>query len=45
VILQMCGPTWNTPLIDLYESLGAVAHDDWTVYRVIDESLVALAES
>ena len=36
---------WNQPSIDFYKSLGAVAQDEWTVYRVIDEPLVALAGS
>jgi hypothetical protein len=25
---------WNTPAIDFYQSLGAVALDDWTIFRV-----------
>jgi len=25
---------WNTPAVDLYKSLGAVAMDEWTVYRL-----------
>jgi GNAT superfamily N-acetyltransferase len=25
---------WNTPAIDFYKSLGAVAMDEWTVYRM-----------
>jgi GNAT superfamily N-acetyltransferase len=34
---------WNTPAIDFYKSLGAVAMDDWTVYRVSDAALKQLA--
>jgi GNAT superfamily N-acetyltransferase len=34
---------WNTPSIDFYTSLGAVAQDDWTTYRVMDASMHALA--
>ena len=30
---------WNTLAIDFYKSLGAVAMDDWTVYR-LDESKI-----
>jgi GNAT superfamily N-acetyltransferase len=25
---------WNTPAIDFYKSLGAVAMDGWTVFRI-----------
>lgn len=35
---------WNQPSIDFYCSLGAVALDDWTVYRVSGETLKQLAE-
>ena len=34
---------WNTPSIDFYKSLGAVAMDDWTVYRVSEDALSQLA--
>ena len=34
---------WNTPAIDFYKSLGAVALDDWTIFRVAGESLAKLA--
>jgi GNAT superfamily N-acetyltransferase len=30
---------WNRPAIDFYTSLGAVAMDEWTTYRVTDEAL------
>lgn len=33
---------WNTPSIDFYKSLGAVAMDDWTVFRLTGEALQAL---
>ncbi len=36
---------WNTPSIDFYKSLGAQAQDDWTTYRVMDDSMRALASS
>jgi GNAT superfamily N-acetyltransferase len=33
---------WNTPSIRFYESLGAVAMNEWTVYRLTGESLAKL---
>ncbi|MBT2439640.1 GNAT family N-acetyltransferase [Streptomyces sp. ISL-36] len=30
---------WNTPSIDFYKSLGAVAMDEWTVNRLTDDAL------
>jgi GNAT superfamily N-acetyltransferase len=35
---------WNEPAIAFYESVGAKAMDQWTVYRVAGEGLAALAE-
>jgi GNAT superfamily N-acetyltransferase len=35
---------WNTPSIAFYKSLGAVAVDDWTVFRLTGEALKKLAE-
>ncbi len=34
---------WNEPSIRFYESLGATAMNDWTVYRLTDEALKELA--
>lgn len=34
---------WNQPAIDFYRSLGAVGMDEWTIQRVSDEALHALA--
>lgn len=34
---------WNEPSIRFYESLGAVAMDDWTVHRVSGRALERLA--
>ncbi|MGM0411049.1 MAG: N-acetyltransferase family protein [Bacillota bacterium] len=34
---------WNKSSIDFYESLGAKAMDEWTVYRLTGESLKNLA--
>ena len=36
---------WNEPSIRFYESLGAVAMDEWTVHRVTGEALDRLARS
>lgn len=33
---------WNRPSIDFYRSMGAVPMDDWTVYRISDETLEKL---
>ena len=35
---------WNKPSIDFYLSLGAVALDDWTTYRIAGETLTKMAE-
>jgi GNAT superfamily N-acetyltransferase len=34
---------WNEPSIAFYRSLGAVAMDDWTTYRLTGDALAALA--
>jgi GNAT superfamily N-acetyltransferase len=34
---------WNTPAIDFYRAMGAVAMDEWTVQRVSGEALARLA--
>ncbi len=34
---------WNASAIKFYKSLGAVALDDWTIFRVTGESLARLA--
>jgi GNAT superfamily N-acetyltransferase len=34
---------WNTPSIEFYRSQGALPLDDWTVFRVADRALNALA--
>ena len=34
---------WNAPSIGFYERLGAVAMDDWTVYRLAGRALDELA--
>ncbi|MFI9153006.1 GNAT family N-acetyltransferase [Streptomyces sp. NPDC053367] len=36
---------WNEPAIGFYRSLGAVPQDEWTVYRLTDEALTALAKA
>jgi len=35
---------WNTASIDFYKSLGAVAMDEWTVFRVDGDALRILGE-
>lgn len=35
---------WNQPAIDFYKSLGAVAKDEWTIYRLAGAALDRLAE-
>lgn len=34
---------WNAPAIRFYESLGAKAQSEWTIYRVTGEALTTLA--
>jgi GNAT superfamily N-acetyltransferase len=34
---------WNEPSIEFYKKLGAVAMDDWTVFRLTSEPLARLA--
>ena len=34
---------WNTPAIDFYVGLGAAGMDEWTIYRLTGDALVALA--
>lgn len=34
---------WNRPAIGFYEALGARPQDEWTVFRLTDEALAALA--
>jgi GNAT superfamily N-acetyltransferase len=36
---------WNEPSIGFYRSLGAVAMDEWTVFRLTDAALALLAGS
>jgi GNAT superfamily N-acetyltransferase len=36
---------WNTPAMEFYASLGARPQDEWTVYRLTDESLERLGSS
>ncbi|MFJ3228493.1 GNAT family N-acetyltransferase [Streptomyces sp. NPDC086783] len=33
---------WNRPAVEFYESLGARPQDEWSVYRLTDESLTKL---
>ena len=34
---------WNTPSIDFYKAHGAVAMDEWTVFRLTDGALTTFA--
>ncbi|HEY5821475.1 MAG TPA: GNAT family N-acetyltransferase [Propionibacteriaceae bacterium] len=34
---------WNEPAISFYQSLGAVAMDEWTVFRLSGDDLLAVA--
>ena len=34
---------WNQLAIDFYKRIGAIPLDDWTVFRMTGESLMALA--
>ncbi len=36
---------WNAPSIAFYQSLGAVPMDEWTVYRLSETALCALAKA
>lgn len=36
---------WNTPSIEFYKSQGAIAMDEWTVYRVSGEALKTLGNA
>jgi GNAT superfamily N-acetyltransferase len=36
---------WNEPAINFYGALGARAQDEWTIFRLADEKLSALAET
>jgi len=35
---------WNQPAIDFYKSLGAVAQDEWTIFRLNRAEIEKLAE-
>jgi GNAT superfamily N-acetyltransferase len=35
---------WNEPSIEFYKSLGALAIDEWTVFRLSDDALTRLAK-
>ena len=34
---------WNTPSIEFYKAAGAVALDEWTVFRLTDDALSSFA--
>ena len=35
---------WNAPAIGFYKSLGALPMDEWTVFRLTDDSLTGLGQ-
>ncbi len=35
---------WNAPAIAFYESLGAKAQNEWTIYRITGDALTQLAD-
>ncbi len=35
---------WNAPAIAFYESLGAKAQNEWTIYRMTGDALTQLAD-
>ena len=41
---EWCCLDWNQPSIDFYRSMGAVAMDAWTTYRLSGQALQDLAE-
>ena len=43
--LQWCVLDWNKSAIDFYDSIGAKAMDEWTVFRVSGKELGILANS
>jgi GNAT superfamily N-acetyltransferase len=43
--LQWSVLDWNTPSIDFYNSLGAQAQDEWTVFRLSSPALQEVAAS
>ena len=36
---------WNQPAIDFYKSLGAVAKDEWTTFRLDRNAIEKLSDS
>ena len=36
---------WNTPSIEFYRSMGAVALDEWTTYRLTEETIGRLTDN
>lgn len=40
--LEWSALDWNKPAIDFYESMGAVAMDEWTIFRMTEDVLAQL---
>jgi GNAT superfamily N-acetyltransferase len=41
--VEWCVLNWNEPSISFYRSLGAVAMDEWTTYRLTGDALLRVA--
>src|SRR5262245_30497646 len=41
--IEWCVLNWNEPSISFYRSLGAVAMDEWTTYRLTGDALLQVA--
>ena len=42
--LEWCCLDWNQPSIEFYRSIGAIAMDEWTTYRLAGDALQKLSE-
>lgn len=42
--MEWCCLDWNKPSIDFYNSIGAVAMDQWTTYRLDEKQLAEYAK-
>ncbi|KAD3632881.1 GNAT family N-acetyltransferase [Arthrobacter yangruifuii] len=43
--VEWCVLNWNEPSIGFYRSLGAVAQDDWTTFRLTGDALASFGAS
>lgn len=42
--MDWCVLDWNKPSIEFYKSLGAIAMEDWTIYRLNESALRKVAK-